>query len=53
MASKMMVSVGGEASLAACYDKVGIIGDEFLMSQIWRRVFVCVGMARKEDLFPL
>ena len=49
----MMVSIGGEASLAACYDKVGIIGDEFLMSQIWRRVFVCVGMARKEDLFPL
>ena len=47
MASKMMVSVGGEASLTACYDKVGIIGDESLMSQIWRRVFVCVGMARK------
>jgi hypothetical protein len=53
MASKMMVLVGGEASLAACYDKVGIIGGESLMSQIWRRVFVCVGMARKEDLFPL
>jgi hypothetical protein len=48
-----MVLIVGEALLTSCYDKVGIEGAEFLVSQIWRRVFAYEGKAQIEDLCPL